>query len=103
MLKDYLASDMRVFFNDGEFADMHNIDGHDVDVIIDNDRLIYRSKKEYDGISVGEVLFYVKIGDLPKPPKEGMPIIFDNRQMYIFSLRKDGGMYEIVLSQNIGG
>ncbi|WP_242875929.1 hypothetical protein [Cellulosilyticum sp. I15G10I2] len=91
-----------VFFNTNEFAEPHSIDGVVINCTIDNDQLIKRSKKEYDGISVGEILIFVKSSDISKKLGQGMPIIFDGRQMYVFNIREDMGVYEIILSQNLG-
>jgi hypothetical protein len=101
--KDYLNSDLsEVFFNDDEFADPHTIGTRQLNIIIDNDRLMYRSKKEFDGITVGEILYFVKASDYGPKPKEGEPQIFDGRNMQVFDVREDDGMYEIILHQNRG-
>ena len=48
--KEMIHKDLRhVFFNTNEFAEQHTLNGISVEVIIDNDRLKERSKKEYDG------------------------------------------------------
>ncbi|WP_422447808.1 hypothetical protein [Thermoanaerobacterium sp. DL9XJH110] len=100
--KDIIQSDLNVFFNLDEFAETHTIDGRPLNVIVDNDRLQQRSKKEYDGISVGEILFYVKASDFGERPEQGTPMVFDGRQMYVFDCREDDGVYEIILQQNRG-
>lgn len=100
--KEQLQKDINAFFNVNEFADSHNINGEIIDCIIDNERLIERSKKEYDGISVGEILLFAKVADINRELEQGMPIIFDRKQMYIFNIRKDMGIYEIILSQSLG-
>lgn len=100
--KDQLTSDLDVFLNQDEFADVHTIDGRELTVLVDNDQLKERSKKEYDGISIGEILYFVKATDLGSLPEEGTPQIFDGRQMYVFNARENLGMYEIILSQNRG-
>ncbi|MTI49700.1 MAG: hypothetical protein FH761_17860 [Firmicutes bacterium] len=101
MFKDTLQNDIVIFFND--FAEPHNIDGVTIDCIVDNDKLTERSKKEFDGLSLGDMLIYVKSEDLNKSIKEDMPIVFDNRPMQVFSSREDMGIYEIVLNQNVSG
>lgn len=102
-LKDQLLSDLdAVFFNLDEFAEIHNIDNRQISIIVDNDKLQERSKKEYDGISTGEILYYVKASEFGKRPEPGTPQIFDGRQMYIFDSREDMGVYEIILTQNRG-
>jgi hypothetical protein len=99
--KAQLQKDINVFFNVSEFADSHTLDGKVINCVVDNERLIERSKKEYDGISVGELLIFVKENDINKNLKQGMPIVFDGKQMSIFNIRKDMGIYEIILSQNL--
>lgn len=101
-LHDYFSSDLETFIDQNEFAETKSIDGRDLVIILDNDRLKERSKKEYDGISVGEVLFFVKKADYGSRPEEGTPVIFGTRQMYVFDAREDLGMYEIILKQNRG-
>lgn len=101
-LRDYFFSDLNSIFNTDEFAEYHNIDGRDLLITIDRDRLIQRSKKEYDGISVGELLYFVKASDYGSKPEQGRPQRFDNRLMYIFDVREDVGLYEIILQQNRG-
>lgn len=100
--KEQMALDRAVFFNADEFADFHNINGRDLLIIIDDYRLQERSKKEYDGISVGEILYFVKAEDYGKRPEEGTPQIFDGRQLLVFDAREDLGIYEIILKQNRG-
>ncbi|TGE36883.1 hypothetical protein E4K67_17440 [Desulfosporosinus fructosivorans] len=101
--KDQLTKDLDVFLNTDEFAELHAINGVELVCTVDNDQLKERSKKEYDGIAAGELLFFVKKADYGIRPEEGTPVIFDGRQMYVFNAREDTGMYEIILSQNRGG
>lgn len=100
--RNQLAKEMAIFINPKEFAEPHMIDGRMLNIVIDNDRLVERSKKEYDGISVGEILYYVSAKDYGERPSQGAPQIFDGRQMFVFDCREDGGTYEIILRQNRG-
>lgn len=102
-LKKQIQADLNLFFNTDDFADTHLINGRPLNVVVDNDQLTKRSKKEYDGISVGEVLYFVKAEDFGERPEQGAPQIFDGRQMYVFDCREDNGVYEIILQQNRGG
>ncbi|MCR4442148.1 MAG: hypothetical protein QHH10_08245 [Peptococcaceae bacterium] len=99
-IKDDLNKDLGVFFNTDELAEQHIIDGRPLNIIIDNDRLMQRSRKEFDVISIGEILYFVKKVDYGERPREGAPQVFDGRLMYVFSCREDGGIYEIILQQN---
>lgn len=101
--KDVIANDINnIFFNADEFGENHVLGKDSILCIIDNDRLKERSKKEYDGISVGELLLFAKTSDINMNLRQDMPIVFDGRQMKIFDIREDMGVYEIILSQNLG-
>jgi hypothetical protein len=93
----------QTFINPDEFGETHKINGKPAEIVIDNDRLLQRSKKEFDGISIGEVLYYVKKSDFGEKPEQGTPQNFDGRTMYVFDAREDSGLYEIILHQNRGG
>lgn len=102
--KTLINEDLKnVFFNSLELAEEHKINGIAVEVIIDNDRLKERSQKEYDGLYIGELLFFVPVEKVPIKLKQNMPLVFDGKQTYVFSLREDMGMYEVILNQNTGG
>lgn len=98
--KEQIQADLDLIFSFDEFAEPHKIDDRTLYIIVDNDRLMRRSKKEYDGISVGEILYYVKKEDYGERPAEGTPQLFDGRLMYVFDCREDSGIYEIILRQN---
>lgn len=100
--KDYIASDLSIFLNSAEFGETHRINGTNYTIIVDNDRLKERSKKEYDGITVGEILFFVAKDTFGSCPDPDAPILFDKRQMFVFDAREESGMYEIILYQNRG-
>ena len=99
--KDYIKSDLNAFINPDEFGELHIIGEKKLTVILDYDQLERRTK--YDGISMGEILYYARKSDIGKRPEEGMPQKFDGRQMFVSSCKEDNGMYEIILSQNRGG
>lgn len=100
--KDLLNQDLNTFFNSDEFGETHNIDGKDVTIIVDTDKLQERSKKEFDGLSVGELLYFVKVSDLSKKPVQDSIQVFDKKPYLIFNVREDNGIYEIILQQNRG-
>jgi hypothetical protein len=100
--KDYLQQDLSTFINPDEFGEIHNIDGNNVSVIVDNDKLQERSKKEFDGLSVGELLYFAKVSDLAKKPMQDSVQLFDKRPYLVFNVREDNGIYELILQQNRG-
>ncbi|WP_026486689.1 hypothetical protein [Caldanaerobius polysaccharolyticus] len=101
--KDVIHSDLDVFFNLDEFAESHIIDGRSLKIVIDNDRLQQRTQKEYDGIYVGDILYYVSSADYGPAPKIDEIQIFDDQQMQVFDVREEAGIYEIILRRNLGG
>ncbi|KNF08551.1 hypothetical protein CLPU_6c00370 [Gottschalkia purinilytica] len=99
--KEQLSKDINdVFFNLNEFSEIHTIGRSQVEIIVDSDKLQDRSKKEYDGIHVGDILYFIKEEDLIKTPKPGDVQLFDNRPCVVFDIRKDKGLYEIILKLN---
>ena len=102
-LKDYIESDVNTFFNNDEFSDMHSIDNIDKSIIIDNEKIKEVSKATNQGISLGEVLYSISVVDYgSKMPKVGHSQIFDKKLMYISSVSENIGIYEIILTQNLG-
>lgn len=103
MLKDYFASDMGVFFNEGEFATTHSIDKVEKSIVIDNDKIKEISKNTNQGISLGEILYSISVVEYgTEKPHEGNSQIFDGKLKYISYINEDMGLYEIILSQNLG-
>lgn len=100
--KDYFTQDMAAFFCADEFADSHTIDGTLRSVIIDNDRLRYRSKVEYDGVLTGDILFYAQASIFEQQLRSGDRMKFDGDPCTVFDVRDDVGMLEIILQRNVG-
>lgn len=101
--REQLEKDNAIFFNCNEFAEPHILNGHVINMVIDNDRLKEKSRKEYDGLYIGELLIIVPVKSVSFKLRQNMPITYDGKQMYIFDLKEDMGVYEIVLNQNMGG
>ena len=99
--KDLIASDRAIFFNPSEFGEVHKINGQDYTVIIDNDRLQHRSKKEFDGLIVGDTLYYIQADSFTKKPKPDEVQVFDGVACLVFDVREDFGVYEIILKKNV--
>ena len=88
--KDIVKNDINnVFFNDDEFAGSIIINGKTISVVVDSDRLIERSQKEYEGISIGEILYYIRVKEFNKKPSEGEVQIFNGKQMYITNCKEN--------------
>ena len=73
--KEQLEKDLdSVFFNMNEFAETHMIDGKEVPIVLDNDRIIELSMGktvETRGIFTDDILFFVQKKDLDYEPVAG--------------------------------
>jgi len=101
-LKEQLKKDFNIFINPDEFADIHRIDGKNLNIVVDDDKLIERKNKNFDGVSIEKILYYVKADDFGELPSIDTPQKFDGRYMFVTSAIEINGMYEIILSQNRG-
>lgn len=103
-LQDYLVTDLATFFNLGEFAGLHNIDGLQVPAVVDSDILKTRSSskaEQYEGIYKGEIAVYVKAADLPHRPVFGQEMQLDGKSYLVVECTEDMGVLEIVLGANV--
>ena len=94
---------MKTFFNTGEFAEEHSIDNAIKTIAIDNEKIKEISKATNQGISLGEILYSIPVADYgSKIPHVGDSQIFDKKLLYISSVSENIGVYEIILTQNLG-
>jgi hypothetical protein len=107
--KQHMAADIEnIFINLNEFAETVTINGAKVNVMEDSDKLLYRIQKNYDGLIIGDVLFYIsteeyaKIPHLSPVPTANQAIRYNGKAATITNVGKQGGLYEIII-QNAGG
>lgn len=102
--KDCAAHDIEaVFFCLDEFAEVHNIDGADMPVVMEADTVADRAshweagaKQNFDtGLYNAHLTLYVKARDYGKRPKVGKVLNFDNglTQYRVLNWREDAGVY----------
>ncbi len=99
--KEQMALDRAVFFNPTEFGEPHIINGISMTIIPDNDRLMHRSKTEYEGVIVGDILYYAEAAKFTKKPKPDEVQTFDGVLCMVFDVREDNGVLEIILKRNV--
>ncbi|NLT94862.1 MAG: hypothetical protein GXW85_04900 [Clostridia bacterium] len=102
-LRDYFFSDLSVFLNLEEFAEIHNINGVDVPAIVDSDtyKILSNNKSErFDGIYSGEVAIFVKACDLPHRPVFGEHLRLDDKLYLVKECNENMGILEIILGAN---
>lgn len=109
MLKEYIKKDHNVYMNSNEFSETVTVNSVSVNVVIDNDRLTQKIVKEYDGLVIGDILFYItaeeyaKIPHMSKTPKADEALVFNNKPCIITSVTANIGIYEVVLQYSGGG
>lgn len=107
--KEYIENDIEnTFTNVDEFAESKRINGAAVNVIEDSDKLEYRIKKDYDGLIIGDVLFYISEAEYAKIPRVSpipstdMAMNYDGKPSTVVNVGNQSGMYEIIL-RTVGG
>lgn len=99
--KEQLAEDLdAVFFNAEEFAETHMINGAEVDIVVDNDKLaeLFISKDtDTKELFTDSMLFYVRKKDLVFEPVPGQYIELDGHGCMISDVKTDDGTYTIVI------
>lgn len=101
-LNRIFLNDLHIFFD--EISEDVQINYIAVNVVLDHDKLQDRSKKEYDGISVGDILYFAKKEELLKklggiPNSEDIQN-FNGRTCTVFDVREDKGLIEVILNSN---
>lgn len=106
IFKEYIQHDIdKAFVNLDEFATNVNINGVSVRVVEDKDQLLYRIKKNYDGLVVGDILFYIskeeykRIPHLSDVPSANEALTYNKRPCLIVDVSNQDGMYEIILQK----
>ena len=105
IFKDYLHSDIpNVFVDITEHGDVANINGVDVNVVWDGDELNYRIRADYQGLLVGDALFYIsaesweQVPDVRHPPRTDEAILIDGRHATITMVQENAGVYDITIT-----
>jgi hypothetical protein len=103
--KDQVVNDRAVFLNGNEFGATHQIQyrqGHgpeSITAIVDEQRLTERAMKEYDGVYIGEILYYASVDAFETEIHKGDYQYFDGKYYRVEDVRTEDGMYEIILNK----
>lgn len=98
--KEALVEDTAVFFNLDEFAETHNIDGTDMPIIIDSDKLeeLKSSRvNDFEGVYKAQLLFYVKKSDFGGKPAIDSILNMDDKTYRVVASSENGDMLTILL------
>lgn len=102
--KEYIENDIEVtFMNNEEFAEGKRINGVTVTVVEDSDELERRIKTDYQGLIIGDVLFFISADEYAKIPRvstiptAGMALNYEGKPSTVINVGKLSGVYEIIL------
>lgn len=104
--KDQIQNDAATFINIEEFGELHDVDGKSIQIVIDEDALVPRSRHPIDvyhaatGVYVDEVTFYAKASDFEYRPVRGQHITLDDELYTVRSCNGEDGILQIVLEAN---
>lgn len=100
--KDQLEKDVGVFINFDEFGTVHNINGEDLLIVVDEDLFEERGKtkaeSDFGGVFLKTISLFVRIEDIEKPLiDEGM--LYDGRNYRVEDVSETEFIYEIQISR----
>ena len=93
--KTLLQMDRQIFLNPDEFGELHNVGGKEMLILIDDNEMIEREKRQ--GIYIKQILFYVKAEEFGKLPAVGRALILDGKRYTITDAVDENGIYSISL------
>jgi hypothetical protein len=99
--KDYLESDMNVFYNPNELGEEHMINGQ-VMVTMPLDGEEIKKHIKYLGLASDTIAYSVQSSVYGKPPKIGEYQDYDGKDMIVSDAKIDPYEYLITLSGNEG-
>lgn len=104
--KEQLEKDFKdTFFNLNEFAEIHNVDGDDIPVVVDNETLLQLNlgkTVDSDGIFENSKMFFVQKEHISDQPVIDQVMEFDGEVYQVGNVLEDFGGYTIILKGNAG-
>lgn len=100
--KDIIIQDLAVFINVDEFGEVHDINGRQLTVVIDDSGLSESPglTERTGGIYIGMLKVYIKETDLETIPVIGEVFRLDGELYLVKNVAKPGGITEITLEAN---
>lgn len=102
--KDQIKQDLSdIFLNLDEFADLHQIEGKEVPVVIDSDIMAKLSKigdNRIHGMDEADMVIMGKASDLPENLDPGRLLNLDGREVIVVTTTSEMGLVQIAVRQN---
>lgn len=99
--KQMLEEDIsHTFMNMDEFAEIHNVNGQKMPVIVDSNEQLEREKRMSEnpqklGIHMKQLLIYVKRSDYGPLPSPGNYLLFDGQNYQVTDAIDESGVYSV--------
>ena len=101
--KDMVDRDrLAVFLNAGEFADTLRVEGKEIPVVLDSDKLKEKQGGQDLAVAESATLFYARAEDLPPRRLPGSALNVNGRECTIDEWTENMGMATIALRETIG-
>ncbi len=102
--KEQLQEDLDVvFFNTEEFAETHTINGAEVDIVVDNDKLaeLFIAREVHtEQLFTDSIMFYVRKKDLDFEPVTGQYLEYDGHGYIVTDVKTDDESYTVIMGAN---
>ena len=100
-LKEMMAGDVAdLFFMLDDFGEKHEVEGEEIDIVIDNDELLKLKTGAEIGLTEADLLIYARSADLPSRKAPGSVLNFDGRECQVVDWIENTGVGCILLKQN---
>ena len=102
--KEQIQKDLdAVFLNLEDFAELHRVEGVQIAVVVDSDRLDKLKQGQILGLVEADMLLMGKKADFPANLEPGRLLNVDGREMLVENSGENMGLVEVALRQNRTG
>ena len=98
--KEQVYADLNKIIDLDHFAETHTVEGKEIKVVFDDDKLVERQGGAELGVAEADLLMFAKAADLPPRKAPGSAINIDGREYIIDDWKEDMGLATVALRQN---
>lgn len=99
-LEDVLEDINDVFFDEDFYGSIHNFDGRDILVIVDDEEAEELKKDWKDEVNKSSVLLFVPEKDMERKLTVNSTVEFDGKTFYVNGIWKPDGVWKLLLGRN---
>ena len=97
--KEQARRDLDHIYSIDEIDELHVVEGKEIHIIPDDDKLIELKGGGESGVAAASFLFYAKTEDLPKRRAPGSSLNVDGREYTVIVWGEASGMSTVILEQ----